>query len=277
MSAHVDARDRKPFSDRYVFAKVMQDNSDLCKELIECVLGIEVSRVEVIEVESGVAMITRRSVRYDVFLDSDEAAFEVEMQTYDQRALPLRMRYYRSLLDRRMLGRGEDFDKLKPVYIIFICKQDYFGLGLPVYTFVNTCKEDPRAVFDDKTTNVILCASGDLSQASSSVAGLLQYVLTGDPGGDEFSERLQKAVNKAYDDEDWVNQMMPLEWDLRDAKRSGAEEGRAEGRAEGESASDAQWKELVAAMKRAGLSDEELVERLSNSDRPSLCAEYGVS
>lgn len=35
---------RYPISNRYVFAKVMQDNPDLCQEMIEQILDMETRR-----------------------------------------------------------------------------------------------------------------------------------------------------------------------------------------------------------------------------------------
>jgi len=135
------AATRKPFSNRYVFAKVMQDNPDLCKAVIERVLDMEVGAIESVEVESEAVGITRRGVRFDVFMRGGGASFEVEMQTYEQEELPLRMRYYRSRLDGRALSKGERFSALRPVYVIFICTTDPFGAGLPVYTFESVCRE----------------------------------------------------------------------------------------------------------------------------------------
>lgn len=223
---------RLPFSNRYVFAKVMQDNPELCREMIERILGMPIRRIERIEVESEEASIARRSVRFDVFLQSDDAAFEVEMQAYEQRSLPKRMRYYRSQLDRRLLRKGAGFDELKPVYVIFICTYDPFGKMLPVYTFRSRCDEDPRLVFDDGSVDVVLNAAGDLSMASPDIACLLQFVGT-DAVVDSFTGRLQEAVDDAYRDEEWMMGMSWLDWDIRDAKAAAAKEGRAEGLAAG--------------------------------------------
>lgn len=284
---------RKPFSDRYVFAKVMQDNPDLCREVIEVALGLRIGGVKAIEVESTGAAIDRRSVRYDVFLDSEEAAFEVEMQSYSQRGLPLRMRYYRSMLDRRLLDRGEPFDLLKPVYVIFLCMNDPFGLGLPAYTFAPCLREDPRAEFDNGAVDVVLSAAGDLSLAPAGLAGLLQYVKTGDPAGDRFAARLEAAVDAAYDDEGWVSTMMPIEWDIRDARLCGVDEGlergRREGRKEGrkEGLRDGlvegsrlaaeRSRALIEAMRSAGASADEILDAVSTGDLEEQCARYGVA
>ena len=194
---------RYPISNRYVFAKVMQDNPDLCQEMIEQILGIKVGHVKTIEVESESTSIVHRGVRFDVFLKGDEAAFEVEMQTYEQEDLPRRMRFYRSQLDRRMLGKGEAFGGLKPVYIIFICLRDYFGHGLPVYTFESTCQEDSSVEFENGAHDIVLCADGDLSRAPVDVAALLQYVATNRAeSNDSLTGRLARAVEDAYRDEE---------------------------------------------------------------------------
>lgn len=83
---------RHPFSNRYVFAKVMRERPDLCKAIIERALGVEVGRVQAVEPESEQTSITHRSVRFDVFMRGDGASFEVEMQTYEQTDLPRRGR-----------------------------------------------------------------------------------------------------------------------------------------------------------------------------------------
>lgn len=222
---------RYPISNRYVFAKVMQDNPDLCQEMIEQILDMKVGRIKTIEVESESTSIIHRGVRFDVFLQGDEAAFEVEMQTYEQEDLPRRMRFYRSQLDRRMLGKGEAFGGLKPVYVIFICLHDYFEHGLPVYTFESTCQEDPTVAFENGVHDIVLCADGDLSRASADVAALLEYVSTNRAGSeDSLTGRLAQAVEDAYRDEEWVSSMSRLDWDLEDARRYAAAQGREEGR-----------------------------------------------
>jgi len=231
--------ERKPFSNRYVFAKVMGDRPDLCKAVVERILGFEVGRIERIEIESEETSITRRGVRFDVFMAGDDATFEVEMQTYDQQDLPLRMRYYRSQIDRRSLLKGGRFAGLKPVYVIFICLDDRFGHGLPVYTFESRCLEDDTVQFDNGVHDVVLNASGDLSRTNKGIADLLTYVKENRVAeDDELTYELAEAVDDAYLDEEWVEKMSMLDWDIEDAYARGCRETRAEaleeGRAEGE-------------------------------------------
>lgn len=284
---------RLPFSNRYVFAKVMQDNPDLCKEVIERVLDIKINHIESIEIESESTSITHRGVRFDVFLKSDEAAFEVEMQTYEQKELPKRMRYYRSQLDRRMLAKGEAFDGLKPVYVVFICLDDPFGYDLPVYTFTSTCKENPAVPFNNGAFDVVLCAHSDLNLTSPAISNLLQFVATDHSSeSDYLTVRLAAAVESAYNDEDWVKNMSWLDWDIQDAKAHAAAEGRAEGLAEGlaegrekgreEGITKGQQEErdrqvvLVNKMQEAGCSPEEILAALTTSDRDALYKKYAI-
>lgn len=266
-----------PFSNRYVFAKVMQDNPELCREFVERVLDIKISHISQIQAEAEVTNIVHRSVRFDVYLDSDEAAFEVEMQTYEQRNLPVRMRYYRSQLDRRLLGKGEDFINLKPVYVIFVCTWDPFGPGLPVYTFKSSCVEAPEVVFDNGAVDVVLNASGDLSRASSGLASLLQYVETNTTdNSDPLTSGLSRAVAQAHKDEEWVSSMSLLDWDIRDAKEAAAREGRAEGRAEGRSDERARQARLMSAMEASGCEPAEILLALRPENVDAAYARYGI-
>lgn len=286
--------ERKPFSDRYVFAKVMQDNPDLCQELIECVLDVRISRIEKIVVEAEVATIVRRSVKFDVFVENSDTAFEVEMQTYEQKKLPMRMRYYRSQLDRLLLNKGADFNELKPVYVIFVCLNDPFGYGLPVYTFRSRCDENLDVPFDNEAVDIVLNASGDLSRTTHRIAELLNYVKTNTVSDEgSFTGRLERAVDDAYKDEEWVRDMSWLDWDIRDAKAAaineglaeghakglsegraeGREEGRAEGRADGQKSSA----QLIEAMERAGCSAEEILAALKDANNlDALYERYGI-
>lgn len=279
------------FSNRYVFAKVMQDNPELCRELIERILDIKIDHVSQIQVESEATSVIHRSVRFDVFVESDVAAFEVEMQTYEQRDLPRRMRFYRSQLDRRLLDKGADFSDLKPVYVIFICMDDPFGAKLPMYTFKSVCEEDSGIAFDNGAIDVVLSVAGDLSKAPESIASLLRYVGTDTVNSDDaLTCKLSRAVEDAREDEEWVKNMSWLDWDIRDAKAAaisqglkeghakGLEEGREEGRAEGREEVQDCTARLIAAMEADGRPTAEILAALKDpAGLDGLYKRYGVT
>ena len=57
-------------------------------------------------------------------------------------------------MDVDNLLRGQSYANLKESYVIFICTQDPFGVGLPVYTFRSVCGEDGSILLDDKSVKV---------------------------------------------------------------------------------------------------------------------------
>ena len=57
-------------------------------------------------------------------------------------------------MDVDNLLRGQSYAELKESYVIFICTQDPFGVGLPVYTFRSVCSEDGSILLDDKSVKV---------------------------------------------------------------------------------------------------------------------------
>ena len=83
-----------------------------------------------------------KSVRFDVYAsDEEEVSYDVEMQNDDTKNLPKRCRYYQAELDVTSLRPGEDYQQLKPGYIIFICSFDPFGKEDVSMCLKSTAKE----------------------------------------------------------------------------------------------------------------------------------------
>ena len=83
-------------------------------------------------------------MRIDVFVETDSGeVIDIEMQAADmlEGELPLRTRYYQSLIDMATLAKGHTYMELKRSYIIFLCAFDPFGEGRKMYTFSNHCHE----------------------------------------------------------------------------------------------------------------------------------------
>ena len=55
---------------------------------------------------------------------------------------------------------GEDFGKLKRVYVIFICNYDPFGYDRVKYTIRNMCVEEPEMPYDDGAQTTVLYTKG---------------------------------------------------------------------------------------------------------------------
>ena len=105
---------------------------------IELVLQIvlEKSDLKVLDVHTQVFVenLLNRSVRLDILAtDSTGAKLNVEVQRSDKGAGRKRARYNSSMMDANLLKKGEDFDKLPEVWVIFITENDVMGKGLPLY------------------------------------------------------------------------------------------------------------------------------------------------
>ncbi|MBQ7619249.1 MAG: Rpn family recombination-promoting nuclease/putative transposase [Treponema sp.] len=199
--------DELTFADDGMFQTVMKD-PEISAELVERLLGVRVKQVEYPELEKEIEpYYTSKGVRLDVYLRDENKVIDVELQSYPQKALGKRMRYYQSMVDCDSLMKGQPYTKLKESYILFICKFDPFreetksGFGLPRYTFRNICAENNSVNLDDKSVKVVYNAKAYKSVEDPKVRALLRFIQTNDPGEDEYSKRLSEFVEKAKKNE----------------------------------------------------------------------------
>ena len=115
-----------------------------------------------------------RGARLDVYVESDDSAeidasedvsvYDLEPDKNDKAkyiaAFPQRIRFYHAIIDSRSLKSGEDFGKLKRVYVIFICNYDPFGYDRVKYTIRNMCVEEPEMPYDDGAQTTVLYTKG---------------------------------------------------------------------------------------------------------------------
>lgn len=84
--------------------------------------------------------------------------YDIELQTTDTKELPERARYYQDVMDLSSLNKGDFYKDLKDSYVIFLCLEDIFNKGLPVYTFENICREDLKTRLNDRTQKCFFIA-----------------------------------------------------------------------------------------------------------------------
>ena len=113
------------------------------------------------------------------------------------------------MIDLNLIRRGARFSELKRTYIIFICTEDPFKNGLPVYTFDYRCKEDPELLLGDEATKVIINATGNRTGLSDEMSAFLDFILTG-KGNSSFTHRLEAAVESAKTHKEWEVEYMTL-------------------------------------------------------------------
>lgn len=220
--------------DDFLFAKVMTDK-DICREVLECILGIEIDRIEMPNVQSTIDLLLgSKGIRLDVYVkDGKGTVFNCEMQRGKKRELPKRSRYYQGNLDLDLIAKGMKYTDLKPCYVIFICTFDPFGRKRSCYTFKETCMEDNELLLGDETTKVFLNTRGDDDNISIALREFLGYVVD---STDEYAknakshlvERLHKRVVEVKDSKETEVEFMVLMQRDMEMMEEGREEGREE-------------------------------------------------
>ena len=187
----------------FMFRLVME-KQELCKKLIECILGIKIKSISYMEHEKSFeANLKSKGIRLDLFvIDEDGVAYDIEMQMDNsyKEFLGRRTRYYVSTMDNNALKKGERYSQLRKSYVIFICTFDPFSRGLAKYTFNAICNEDHSLVLDDGVTRVFINTEGDRHRISKELASLIGYISTGEVT-DDYTQDLDEEVRALRNDD----------------------------------------------------------------------------
>lgn len=224
------------FSDNYIFCKAMR-NKNLCRKMIEILLGIKADGITYIDTEHIVdEFYGSRGIRMDVFAEDSSRVYDIEMQTGNYDDLLLRARYYQSASDVSTTPRRTKYRELKETYIIFICLDDPFGEGLPLYTERKSFIETDRIRYDDKTRKLFYNASAFEKAESKDVRDVLEFIYTM-RAGSSFTRELEDFVNGAKAEPVFKDEYMYfadiLEDEKEEARMTGHEEGFAQGLKDG--------------------------------------------
>ena len=71
------------FTDDFMFCKVMQNNPDLCKHLIELIIGKKITMITYPDTQKAIEITADgKGIRMDVYVEGDEGTiYDIEMQT----------------------------------------------------------------------------------------------------------------------------------------------------------------------------------------------------
>ena len=164
-------------TDDYLFSQIMKDE-DFCKLFLEMLMGIKITKVIYLEAQKEVNLFPQtKGIRMDVYLESDNEIYNIEMQTGHKHNLVKRMRYYHSAIDVDSLLRGNPYDQLKKSYVIFICNFDLCGDGFPVYESQTVWKQNGQEIGDEQIKVVYNTSAFEKAQ-DPRLRALLQYLST---------------------------------------------------------------------------------------------------
>ena len=222
---HIKPVDQLVFSDDFMFGAVMRE-PEICKGVLERLLQIKIDRLAYPELQKAISpFYTRKGVRLDVYVADSDRVFDVECQTYKIESIGKRTRYYQSMIDIDSLMKGADYSELKESFVIFICLDDPFGAGLPVYTFNRKCLEDESVELGDQTHHLIFNCDAYNQEKNPELRDFLSFVKSNKAESD-FTRGIENMVQTKKFEQTFVNEY--LAWNLhdQDVLKRGKEEGR---------------------------------------------------
>ncbi|MCR4630599.1 MAG: Rpn family recombination-promoting nuclease/putative transposase [Treponema sp.] len=143
--------DHATLANNFIFYKVMRHHPQACKQLLELLLGIKISQIEITNEETIEVDYDSKGIRLDVYVKDTTNLYDIELQIVNTKELPERARYYQGLMDLDTLKTGEKYKALKNSHVIFICMEDIFNHKMPIYTFENLCLENNKIKLNDRS------------------------------------------------------------------------------------------------------------------------------
>ena len=232
--------DAMTITNNFLFQEVLR-NKPICKRLLESILHIQIKDIHYPQTEKSLtAQLRSKSIRLDLYVtDKENNVYDVEMQSAGRRSvlyseldrktviseLPLRTRYYQSIISTNMLKKGMHYRYLRKAYVIFICTFDPFKKGLPVYHFTYRCKENPALEMGDKTENIFLNSKAADKADDIELSAFLSYI-NGKAATTSFTKVLDKEAERIKANDDWRYRVMTLDMEIKDMQRRHGEKVR---------------------------------------------------
>ena len=268
-------------SNDFMFKEVMKSNKGLCKRLVGSIMQQDIEDIVYIETEKTLQpYYDSRGIRLDVILaDENHTRYNLEMQARNVISkagvalLPKRTRYYQSVIDMDMLKKGENFDQLNPLVLIFICTFDFYKEGRYVYTFKSRCLENLELELANDVTVKLVNAKGKQGQVNDLLKNFLEYVMTNKPV-DDFTKDVERQVCAVKNDKKAREEYMVLQAKIREHEIVAFEAGEAQGHAAGLAEGEAKGRADGLAEGEAKKSRETALEMLKDGEPLTKIMKY---
>lgn len=184
-------------TDDFMFATVFKQNKAACKRLLESILGFEILKLEYVNDQETVNTYREsHSIRLDVIAKDSGAIYDIEMQKINDDDIMKRCRFYQGQIDTAQLLRGDEYHRLKNIYIIFICTFDLFGLDQYIYRFENYDKQLELSS-DDGAKRIIINTNGHKGDITEDLKAFIDYVNSPECAKNEHANGFIKQLDNA--------------------------------------------------------------------------------
>ena len=188
-----------------------------CRKFLRILFGRDFKNLNIVTQKSYGGLDTAyHGARLDVYIEEGDevevdstnvsAIYDIEPDKNNKRkdidSIPQRTRFYHAIIDRRCLKSGQSYDRLKKVFVIFICPYDPFGDDRMIYTIRNQCVENPELPYDDGARTIFLYTKGKKGRDNESLSQLLDYMEnpTRENAVTEELEDIQEMVDVVKED-----------------------------------------------------------------------------
>ena len=226
--------------DDIIFRK-MAENKEFCEEILRVFLQDSYLKVLNNKSQYAITNIDRRSVILDAYCElRDGKRVNIEVQNADNVNHQKRVRYYSSVLTTSLMRKGENFDNVPEVCMIYICNFDVFRENKSLYLI--------KRVIDGSNTEVDnglkeIYISANISDGSA-LSELMEVFTKDDCYSDNFpitskmkyDFKYVKEGNKMTDAMKEIYEIFEEEskdvW-IKEGRKEGRKEGKKEGIKEG--------------------------------------------
>lgn len=257
-----------------VFRK-MAESIEFCEEILRVFLQEPKLRVVSNHSQHSVSSIEGRSVILDAYCElEDGRKVNVEVQNANNTDHQRRVRYYSSVLTTSLMKKGDSFDKVPNICIVYVCNFDIFGLNKSLYV-IKRIIDKTEVELDNGLQEIYISPVND----GSLIAELMRVFIESDVYNLKFpvTSEMKLRFNRETKGEKMTEALRGVYEALREevdresmkaAMREGMEKGIEEGRARGieEGIAKGVLSSLVSLVKDGLISVSEAAKRADMSE-----------
>lgn len=226
-----------------VFRK-MAESIEFCEEILRVFLQEPKLRVVSNHSQHSVSSIEGRSVILDAYCElEDGRKVNVEVQNANNTDHQRRVRYYSSVLTTSLMKKGDSFDKVPNICIVYVCNFDIFGLNKSLYV-IKRIIDKTEVELDNGLQEIYISPVND----GSLIAELMRVFIESDVYNLKFpvtsemkfrfnretkGEKMTEALRGVYEALREEVDRESMKAAMREGMEKGIEEGRARGIEEG--------------------------------------------
>lgn len=183
-----------------IFGLVM-GRKDICKLFLKSTIpDVDFADLKITTQKEIVNHYQSKTIRLDVLaVDEQGNHYDIEIQVKNEHNVPQRSKFYHSMMTNRMLEQGENYQKVKATYVIFVCM---FNVNteeaLSHFEMIN--RNNLSEKLNDGTHTILLNVNADSSKLNENLQGLIQVLRRESVNQSQLGQELSKALKEVKGD-----------------------------------------------------------------------------